>query len=105
MAASTLANEMPLYNGNLKHVSVHIAKENPIQKLRMESELQGHSLWLLRSAGTTDAKAKQLMTQHFSDNNIRKEGPADGGHELWGSLVAAYKDKKAFKRLYMVYEM
>ena len=97
MEAVTLAGEMPLYSACLKYVLVDVAKDYSMWELRMESDLLGHGLWLLSSECTTDAKAKQLVMQHLSDNTIREEGSADGGCALWNSLAAAFKEKMAFR--------
>lgn len=68
---------MPFYNAGLKYFLVDIGKDYSIWKLRLESNLQGHDLWLLSSGGTTNAKAKRLLMQHKSDDIIRKAVLAD----------------------------
>ena len=105
MASNSMADETPLYSAGLKYVLSDVAKDYPIWKLRMESDLQGYSLWPLSSGGAGDAKAKRLMMQHLSDEIIREEGSCSGGHELWNSLAAAYKDRMAFKMPDMVDEL
>ena len=96
---------MPLCSAVLKYVSVNVARDYSIWKLHMESDLQGRCLWPFCSRGTTDAKAKRLMMQNFSDDIICDEVPADWGCVLWDSLAAAYKNRMAFKIRYMVKKM
>lgn len=45
MAASPLANEMPPYSVGLAEVLVNIVKDYTTWKLRVDSDMQGHSLW------------------------------------------------------------
>ena len=61
MASSTKADETPLYSAGLKYVLSDVAKDYPVWKHHMESDLQGYSLWPLSSGGAGDAKRRMRM--------------------------------------------
>ena len=73
MASVTLIVEMPLLQW-FQICFADAAKEYSSWKLYIKAELKGHGLWRSSSWGTIDAKAKQLMMQHLSDDICCEEG-------------------------------
>ena len=81
MAATTLADETPLFSAGLTYVLTDISMDSSLLKFSWSPMYRGVD-WCLVEGGSTYAETKRLI-MHLSDNIIREEGSALGGSALW----------------------